>query len=49
LADFNILQDTCTKVQVKSWTRPAYRLAMDRYFKILRTREEIKHLNVEIR
>ncbi|KAJ7094080.1 hypothetical protein B0H15DRAFT_760111, partial [Mycena belliarum] len=29
-------------------TRPAYRLAMDRYFRILRAREEIKRLNVEI-
>ncbi|KAJ7867192.1 hypothetical protein B0H14DRAFT_3441889 [Mycena olivaceomarginata] len=37
-----------TKIQSRPWTRPAYRLAMDRYFKILRAREEIRHLNVEI-
>ncbi|KAJ7934577.1 hypothetical protein B0H13DRAFT_1855172 [Mycena leptocephala] len=48
LADFNILRDTRAEVQSRSWTRPAYRLAMDRYFRILRTREEIKCLNVEI-
>ncbi|KAF8182172.1 hypothetical protein K438DRAFT_1492125, partial [Mycena galopus ATCC 62051] len=30
------------------WTRPAYRLAMDRYFKTLCVQEEIKRLNVEI-
>ncbi|KAJ7343031.1 hypothetical protein DFH08DRAFT_634973, partial [Mycena albidolilacea] len=30
------------------WSRPAYHLAMDRYFKILHAREEIRHLNVEI-
>ncbi|KAJ7813582.1 hypothetical protein B0H13DRAFT_1665338, partial [Mycena leptocephala] len=48
LADFDILRDTRAEVQSRPWTRPAYRLAMDRYFRILRTREEIKRLNVEI-
>jgi hypothetical protein len=48
LADFDILRDTRADVQSRPWTRPAYRLAMDRYFKILRVREEIRRLNVEI-
>ncbi|KAJ7880727.1 hypothetical protein B0H14DRAFT_2566126 [Mycena olivaceomarginata] len=48
LADFDILRDTCTEIQSKPWTRLAYRLAMDCYFKILHAREEIKRLNVEI-
>ncbi|KAJ7855154.1 hypothetical protein B0H14DRAFT_2353371 [Mycena olivaceomarginata] len=48
LVDFDILQDTCAEVQSKPWSRPAYRLAMDRYFKTLRAREEIKRLNIEI-
>ncbi|KAJ7693723.1 hypothetical protein B0H14DRAFT_2651331 [Mycena olivaceomarginata] len=48
LTDFDILRDTRADVQSRPWTRPAYRLAMDWYFKILRTREEIRHLNVEI-
>ncbi|KAJ7893589.1 hypothetical protein B0H13DRAFT_2234716 [Mycena leptocephala] len=48
LADFDILWDTRAEVQSRSWTRPAYQLAMDRYFRILRAREEIKRLNVEI-
>ncbi|KAJ7831313.1 hypothetical protein B0H14DRAFT_2592757 [Mycena olivaceomarginata] len=48
LADFDILRDTRAEVQSCPWTRPAYWLAMDRYFKILRAREEIKRLNVEI-
>ncbi|KAJ7429411.1 hypothetical protein B0H11DRAFT_2409247 [Mycena galericulata] len=48
LADFDILRDTRAEVQSRPWTRPAYRLSMDRYFKILRAREEIKRLNVEI-
>jgi hypothetical protein len=48
LADFDILRDTRTEIQSKPWTHPAYRLAMDRYFKILCAHEEIKRLNVEI-
>ncbi|KAJ7191133.1 hypothetical protein GGX14DRAFT_537905 [Mycena pura] len=48
LADFDILRDTRAEVQSCSWARPAYRLAMDRHFRILRAREEIKRLNVEI-
>ncbi|KAF8184353.1 hypothetical protein K438DRAFT_1937315 [Mycena galopus ATCC 62051] len=49
LADFDILWDTCSEVQSHPWTRPAYRLAMDTYFKIERAREEITRLNIEIR
>jgi hypothetical protein len=48
LADFDILRDTRAEVQSRPWTRPAYRLAMDRYFKTLHAREEIKRLNIEI-
>ncbi|KAJ7208898.1 hypothetical protein GGX14DRAFT_338005, partial [Mycena pura] len=48
LADFDILRDTSAEVQSRPWARPVYRLAMDRYFRILRAREEIKRLNVEI-
>ncbi|KAJ7310639.1 hypothetical protein DFH08DRAFT_918249 [Mycena albidolilacea] len=49
LADFDILRDTWDKVQSRPWTRPAYRLAMDSYFKLCRAREEIQRLNIEIR
>ncbi|KAF8189469.1 hypothetical protein K438DRAFT_1763685 [Mycena galopus ATCC 62051] len=49
LADFDILRDTRSEVQSRPWTRPAYRLAMDTYFKIERAREEITRLNIEIR
>ncbi|KAJ7455142.1 hypothetical protein FB451DRAFT_1184469 [Mycena latifolia] len=48
LADFDILWDTRAEIQLRPWTRPAYQLAMDRYFRTLHAREEIKHLNVEI-
>ncbi|KAJ7156602.1 hypothetical protein C8R43DRAFT_883952 [Mycena crocata] len=48
LANFDILRDTRAEIRSRPWTRPLYRLAMDRYFKILRAREEIKRLNVEI-
>ncbi|KAJ7814400.1 hypothetical protein B0H14DRAFT_3090110 [Mycena olivaceomarginata] len=49
LADFDILRDMHAEVQSKPWSRPAYRLAMDRYFKTLPAHEEIKRLNIEIR
>ncbi|KAJ7797030.1 hypothetical protein B0H14DRAFT_3093237 [Mycena olivaceomarginata] len=49
LADFDILRDTRAEVQSRPWTRPAYRLAMDTYFKIERAREELVRLNTEIR
>jgi hypothetical protein len=48
LADFDILRDTRVEVQSRPWTRPAYCLAMDRYFKTLCVREESQRLNVEI-
>ncbi|KAJ7663692.1 hypothetical protein B0H14DRAFT_3102631 [Mycena olivaceomarginata] len=48
-ADFDILRDTRDEVQSRPWTRPAYRLAMDSYFKLCRAREEIQRLNIEIR
>ncbi|KAJ7807675.1 hypothetical protein B0H14DRAFT_3483034 [Mycena olivaceomarginata] len=41
LVDFDILRDTHTEVQSRSWTCPAYRLAMDCYFKIKRLSVEI--------
>ncbi|KAJ7820326.1 hypothetical protein B0H14DRAFT_3089255 [Mycena olivaceomarginata] len=49
LADFDILRDTRAEIQSRPWTRPAYRLAMDTYFKIERAREELVQLNIEIR
>ncbi|KAJ7880232.1 hypothetical protein B0H14DRAFT_3082710 [Mycena olivaceomarginata] len=48
LADFDILRDTRADVQSQRWTRPAYRLVMDTYFKIERAREELVRLNIEI-
>ncbi|KAF8217890.1 hypothetical protein K438DRAFT_1901005 [Mycena galopus ATCC 62051] len=49
LAEFDILRDTRDSIRSRPWTRRNYRLAMDSYFKILRAREEIKRLNIEIR
>lgn len=50
LGDFDLLRDTddTSEVLDRPWTRPAYRLSMDSYFKTLRAKEEIKRLNVEI-
>lgn len=49
LADFDLLRDTREDVRERPWARPANRVLMDQHFKILRAREEIKRLNVEIK
>ncbi|KAJ7027665.1 hypothetical protein C8F04DRAFT_1266767 [Mycena alexandri] len=49
LADFEFLRATDGELDGKKWTRPACRLAMTMYFKIIRAREEIVRLNVEVR
>ncbi|KAJ6503627.1 hypothetical protein C8R45DRAFT_1051105 [Mycena sanguinolenta] len=49
LAEFDLLRDTEDAVRSRPWTRRSYRLAMDKYFKILRAREEIQRLNIEIK
>ncbi|KAJ7174442.1 hypothetical protein C8R46DRAFT_892382, partial [Mycena filopes] len=48
LADFEFLRVTDGELNNKPWARPAARLAMTTYFKIVRAREEIVRLNVEI-
>ncbi|KAF7351475.1 hypothetical protein MSAN_01579700 [Mycena sanguinolenta] len=49
LAEFDILRDTGDSIRSRPWTRRSYRVAMDRYFKILRAKEEIQRLNIEIK
>ncbi|KAJ7473405.1 hypothetical protein FB451DRAFT_1035558 [Mycena latifolia] len=49
LADFDILRDTRAEIQSRPWMRPAYRVMMDRYFRTLRAKEEIRRLNIEIK
>ncbi|KAI0058310.1 hypothetical protein BV25DRAFT_1872035 [Artomyces pyxidatus] len=48
LADFDLLRNARQDVRPKPWATPAGRLAMDLHYKILRAREEIQRLNVEI-
>ncbi|KAF7330710.1 hypothetical protein MSAN_02446700 [Mycena sanguinolenta] len=49
LAEFDILCNTEDGIRSRPWTRRSYRLAMDKYFKILRAKEEIQRLNIEIK
>ncbi|KAK1220387.1 hypothetical protein PQX77_016845 [Marasmius sp. AFHP31] len=49
LSDFDLLRDSRQDVRQEAWAKPAGRLAMDQYFKILGAREEITRLNIEIR
>ncbi|KZP16157.1 hypothetical protein FIBSPDRAFT_749122 [Athelia psychrophila] len=49
LADFDLLRDARQDNSQKLWAKPAGRLAMDLYYKIMRAGEERDCLNVEIR
>jgi hypothetical protein len=49
LSEFDLLCDGRDDVKTKSWSAPSAHVLMDRYFKVLRAREEIKRLNVEIK
>ena len=49
LADFNLLRDTRQDISMRPWASPAARLAINTYFKLCWAKEEVVHLNVEIR
>ncbi|KAI6103353.1 hypothetical protein EDD16DRAFT_1696251 [Pisolithus croceorrhizus] len=49
LANFDLLQDTCENISQRPWAHPTACFALDTYFKMCRAKEEIEHLNVEIR
>ncbi|KAJ7155575.1 hypothetical protein C8R43DRAFT_1000468 [Mycena crocata] len=49
LSDFDLLRDGRDDIRQETWATPAGRLAMDMYFKIERSDEEIVRLNIEIR
>lgn len=48
LSDFDLLRDTRQDVRTRPWAKPAARLAIDQWHKLLRAEEEICRLNVEI-
>ncbi len=49
LSDFNLLRDCQQDVRQRPWAEPTNRVLMNSYFKIVRAREEIQRLNIEIR
>ncbi|KIJ30273.1 hypothetical protein M422DRAFT_81424, partial [Sphaerobolus stellatus SS14] len=49
IAEFDILRDSRNDVRTKPWAQSAEREASTAYFKILRAKEEIQRLNVEVR
>ncbi|KAF7373332.1 hypothetical protein MSAN_00542800 [Mycena sanguinolenta] len=49
LADFDLLRDARQDIRQEPWALPAGRAAMEQHFKILRAKEEIERLNIEIR
>ncbi|KAJ7829012.1 hypothetical protein B0H14DRAFT_3088175 [Mycena olivaceomarginata] len=49
LSDFDLLRDPEGNAAIRPWATPAARALMDTHFKILRAKEEIQRLNIEIR
>ncbi|KAJ7816298.1 hypothetical protein B0H14DRAFT_2374708 [Mycena olivaceomarginata] len=49
LSDFDLLRDLEGNAAIRPWATPAARALMDTHFKILRAKEEIQRLNIEIR
>ena len=49
LSNFQLLQDTHEDISHCPWASPTTRLALDTYFKMCCTQEEIIQLNIEIR
>ncbi|KAH7904870.1 hypothetical protein BJ138DRAFT_985057, partial [Hygrophoropsis aurantiaca] len=49
LGEFDLLRQSRSDVRVEDWTKPAYREATVKFFKLQRAREEIVRLNVEVR
>lgn len=49
LSDFDLLRDARRDVRGEPWAQPAGRLALDQYYKLLRSPEEIMRLNKEIK
>ena len=48
LADFDLLRETCKDVHEQAWACSVACVAMDQYFRIIWTEEEIACLNIEI-
>lgn len=48
LADFDVLQDCRDDISKRPWANPGSHTLMDDYFKVLRAKEEIVRLNIEI-
>lgn len=49
LGEFDVLRYSREDVRSNDWTRPAFREATTKFFKLQRAREEVVRLNVEIR
>ena len=49
LVDFDLLHESHQDVRDRPWSKPAFRVLIDKYFKLERAQEEIQRLNIEIR
>lgn len=49
LSEFDLFRDSRNDVRTKPWADPTTRLYIDQYFQLVRAKEEVERLNVEIR
>lgn len=49
LSEFDLLRDARQDVQSQCWAQPSYRAATRLYFNVRRAKEEIVHMNVELK
>ncbi|TDL14847.1 hypothetical protein BD410DRAFT_701546, partial [Rickenella mellea] len=48
LAEFDLLRDARQDVRERPWSKPVYREAMERWYKLQCARDEIDRLNIEV-
>ena len=48
LADFDLLRESCQDVCDRPWSKPAFHVMIDQYFKLEHAWEDIQCLNIKI-
>lgn len=49
LGEFDLLRDAQQDVRERLWAKPEIRILTDQHFRLLRAKEEIQRLNIEMR
>lgn len=49
LSEFDLLRDSRNQIRDKPWAIPSVRIIIDQYFRLVRAKEEVIRLNIEMR